>query len=199
MSAGGGDGLFWALLLGGGALAWASLDGHVHAVPPAGGRNACEDAPGRLFIDDDVEALGRVIRSEIGTGTTEQRLHVAWAVRNLAREKKTTIAKMACQPCGRQCGKRPVSSYSAATATDRELAAVVLASPQRDDPTGGASHFINPVLQDRLAAAGTRAGYVGNTYAVVRQRWIERYGWEPYYRLGKDLELWGPRRQSTNS
>ena len=124
-----GDGVFWALLLGGGAIAWASLDGNVHAPAPEPKRR-CEDTPGRLYVYDDVEALGRVIRSEIGGGTPEQRRHVAWAVRNLAREKKTTIAKMACQPCGRQCGGRPVSSYSAGSQADLELAALVLASPQ---------------------------------------------------------------------
>jgi len=25
--------------------------------------------------------------------------------------------------------------------------------------------------------------------------WSESYGWEAYYRLGPDLELWGPKRR----
>src|SRR5687767_12631126 len=48
------------------------------------------------------EALARVIRSEIGNGSAQQRLHVAWATRNLAAERKQSVVAMACSPCGPQ-------------------------------------------------------------------------------------------------
>jgi len=147
-----------------------------------------------VYVDSDTEALARVIRSEIGTGSAQQRLHVAWATRNLAQKRHTTIARLACSPCGRQGPERPVSTRFAPTAADRELAALVLTAPQLLDPTGGATHFIDPVLQDELATSGAVTGYAGQTYQLVRRRWQARYGWEPYYRLGDDLELWGPKR-----
>lgn len=142
----------------------------------------------------ETEALARVIRSEIGSGTPEQKLHIAWAARNLAREKHKTVVQMACSPCGRQQRGRPVSSRQPARDEDRRLARIVLALPDVMDPTGGATHFINPVLQDRLARSGRVSGYRGQTYKRVRRRWIRKYGWEPYYRLGSTLELWGPKR-----
>ncbi len=145
--------------------------------------------------DDDVEALARVIRSEIGTGSPQQRLHVAWATRNLAAERQQTIVEMACSPCGRQERGRPVSSRQRATDADRVLAREVLATSCELDPTGGATHFINPLLQDKLARLGA-PGYGGNTYAVVARRWRVSYGWEPYYRLGRTLELWGTARRN---
>jgi hypothetical protein len=147
-----------------------------------------------VYVDSDAEALARVIRSEIGTGSMQQRLHVAWATRNLARKRNTTVARMACSPCGRQGPGRPVSTRFAPTDDDRKLATLVLAAPKLLDPTGGATHFIDPALRDELARSGAVDGYAGQTYQRVRQRWQARYGWEPYYRLGDDLELWGPQR-----
>lgn len=146
-----------------------------------------------LFMTDE-EALARVIRSEIGGGSPQQRLHVAWAARNLAGERGESVLEMACSPCGPQELGRPVSSRQLATEADRALAAAVLAAPAILDPTGGATHFINPVLQDQLAARQV-AGYRGRPYERVRRTWSGSYGWEPYYRLGPDLELWGPRRR----
>jgi hypothetical protein len=146
-----------------------------------------------VIVTSDEEALARVIRSEIGGGTAQQRLHVAWATRNLAAERRQSIARMVCSPCGPQELGRPESSRQAATDADRALARQVLAAPAVLDPTGGATHFIDPELQDELAARAA-PGYRGRTYAVVRARWNTSYGWEPYYRLGTDLEMWGPRR-----
>ncbi|HYU15247.1 MAG TPA: hypothetical protein VEL05_04225, partial [Candidatus Acidoferrum sp.] len=146
-----------------------------------------------IYVDDETEALARVIRSEAGTGSAPQRIHVAWVTRNLAAERRQTVAQMACSPCGPQEIGRPVSSRQDATDLDRELARHILASPPLLDPTGGATHFINPTLQDDLASQG-RPGYRGRPYREVRQTWLETYGWEPYYRLGPDLEVWGPKR-----
>jgi hypothetical protein len=147
---------------------------------------------------DDVEALARVIRSEVGTESHQHRLHVAWSVRNLAREHGRSIVQLACSPCGPQQRGRPVSSRQAATDADRELAREVLAASQTLDPTGGATHFIDPTLQDRLARMGA-PGYAGNPYASVARRWRVRYKWEPYYRLGRTLEMWGPARRTQRS
>jgi len=152
------------------------------------------DDGGPVYAATDTEALARVIRSEIGTGSLQQRLHVAWATRNLAEKRHTTVVRMACSPCGRQEAGRPVSTRFAPTDDDRKLAALVLAAPKLLDPTGGATHFIDPALQDELAASGAVDGYAGQTYQRVRRRWQARYGWEPYYRLGDDLEMWGPKR-----
>ncbi len=144
---------------------------------------------------DEVEALARVIRSEVGGGPPEHRLAVAWVTRNLARERRQTIIEMVCSPCGPQDGSRPESSRQRATDDDRALAREVLAAACELDPTGGATHFINPVLQDRLARAGV-PGYARNSYRVVERRWRVRYGWRAYYRLGPTLELWGTRGRS---
>ena len=138
------------------------------------------------------EALARVIRSEIGNGSAQQRLHVAWATRNLAAERRQSVVAMACSPCGPQELGRPVSSRQDAREIDRLLADAVLAAPAILDPTAGATHYINPVLQDLLVARKA-PGYT-KSYERVRKLWTGSYGWEPYYRLGDDLELWGPRR-----
>jgi hypothetical protein len=147
----------------------------------------------RLFSSmTEREALARIIRSEIGSGSAQQRLHVAWATRNLAAERRQSVVEMACSPCGPQELGRPVSSRQEAREVDRMLADAVLAAPPILDPTGGATHFINPVLQDQLVARKA-PGYT-KSYERVRRLWSGSYGWEPYYRLGNDLELWGPKR-----
>jgi hypothetical protein len=139
------------------------------------------------------EALARIIHSEIGSGSPQQRLHVAWATRNLAAERGQSVVQMACSPCGPQELGRPVSSRQEARDADRTLAGAVLAAPVILDPTGGATHFINPLLQDQLVARRV-PGYTKG-YDRVRKMWSESYGWEAYYRLGPDLELWGPKRR----
>lgn len=144
-------------------------------------------------VDTDVEALARVIRSEIGIGSPAEQVHVAWATRNLAAERGQSIRAMACSPCGPQERGRPVSSKQQATDADRALAEAILEAPAILDPTGGATHFINPSLQDELARRGV-PGYAGRSYQVVRRIWQRRYRWEPYYRLSDQLELWGARR-----
>ena len=151
-------------------------------------------APG-LYLRDDVEALARVLKSEIGNGTRQQQRHVAWTARNLAREKGQTIAAMVCSPCGPQQRGRPMSSRQGPDSSHRDLARKVLAVPAGRDPTGGATHFISPPLQNKLARSGKRAGYQGSSYREVRRRWIRSYGWRPYYRLGKSLEFWGPKKK----
>ena len=150
-------------------------------------------APSEPGLASEIEALARVIRSEIGIGTATQQLHVAWAVRNLSVERRQTIVEMACTPCGRQGPARPVSSVQKGRAADRELAAQVLRAKPWADPTGGATRFINPRLQRKLSR-----GKRHRSYRRVRRRWIQRYGWEPYYRLGPTLEMWGVKRNKVS-
>ena len=114
----------------------------------------------------------RVIHSEVGGQSRQQRLHVAWATRNLAAERGQTIVEMVCSPCGPQGVGRPESSRQDATDDDRVLARSVLAAPGILNPTGGATHFIDPLLQDQLATARA-PGYVGRPYRVVERRWRE--------------------------
>jgi hypothetical protein len=147
-----------------------------------------------VYVLDDTEALARVIRSEVGQSSLQHRVHVAWATRNLAAQRRQTIARMVCAPCGPQELGRPVSSRQEATDADRQLARFLLAAPAMLDPTGGATQFIDPALQDKLAARSA-PGYRGRPYRQVRRQWRHAYGWEPYYRLGPDLELWGPKRR----
>ena len=148
-----------------------------------------------VFLSSDSDCLARVIRSEIGVGTPKQRLHVAWAARNLAAEKGLSLAKLACSPVGPQGRSRPLSSIQPATPSDSRVARKVLALPSKRDPTRGATHFINPRLQNKFARTGTRPGYKGRSYRKIRRRWKRMYGWEPYYRLGPTLEMWGPARK----
>lgn len=147
-----------------------------------------------VWVSDETEALARVIRSEVGVSAPQHRVHVAWATRNLAAARRQTIAQMACSPCGPQQAGRPVSSRQAPGEADRVLARHVLAAPALLDPTGGATQFVNPSLQDQLAASGA-PGYRSRPYRHVRRTWSQVYGWEPYYRLGPELELWGPKRK----
>ncbi len=169
-------------------LVWGSI-----AITMLVVRQCRKEKPG-VFLNDDVEALARVVRSEIGTGTKKEQVHVAWAARNLASEKGVGISKMVCSPCGPQRKGRPLSSAQPALESDRVVARRVLAASLGRDPTGGATHFINPVLQDKLAKE-KRRGYVDSSYRVVARRWRRSYGWEPYYRIAATLEMWGPRRK----
>jgi hypothetical protein len=151
-----------------------------------------------VYVFDETEALARVIRSEVGQSSLQHRVHVAWATRNLAAQRRRTIAQLVCSPCGPQELGRPVSSRQQATDSDRQLARHILAAPAILDPTGGATQFIDPALQDELAARSA-PGYRGRPYRHVRRQWSHAYGWEPYYRLGPDLELWGPKRRIRTS
>jgi len=158
-----------ALLLGGSAVAaallWRDRNDNGRAVDRTG-----EPAGGDV-VTDEVEALARVITSEAGSKryTDDERRAIAWTVRNRARRRKTTIARMVCQPCGPCCKGRPFSSARPATDATRRLAREVLAEPLERDPTNGARAFFEPVVQDRLVAE-RRPGY-RFTSAELRAKW----------------------------
>jgi spore germination cell wall hydrolase CwlJ-like protein len=135
----------------------------------------------------DVDALARVITSESNGYTEAERLAIAWTVRNRARRRGVSIAHLVCWPsCGPQGKDRPFSSARAATETNRALAQRVLAAPQSDDPTRGATAFFEPRVQDRLVADG-RPGY-RFTSEQLRARW-QREGQQQLATVGK-FEFW---------
>ena len=158
---------------------------------PAWNRRTDDGGP-PLFIPDEVEALARIITSEAGSGPIAERMALGWTARNRARAGRppVNIARLVCAPCGESSGNaRPFSSRMPATAANRELAAMILASPQSEDPTQGAESCFEPGLQDRLYAAGKP----GNRLDArgVRYCWL-RSGLDYYGSVGR-WDLFGPK------
>jgi hypothetical protein len=145
--------------------------------------------PGRPALSpvDDVLALARTITSEAGDGTPAEREMVGWVVRNRARAAGVSIQKLVCQPeCGPCCQGRPFSSARSPAAADLGLAMRVLVAPASGDPTGGATSFFEPALQDKWVAEG-RPGYK-LTASQVRDRW-RKEGLVPVATIGR-FETW---------
>lgn len=164
------------------ALAWIGL-GAV-GISWLVGRKRSPDEDGAR---DEVDALARVITSEADGYSEVERTAIAWCVRNRARKRGTSIAKLVCTPtCGPCCHGRPFSSARPSTVVNRELAVRVLGAPQSADPTGGATSFFEPRVQDKLVAAH-REGY-RFTSAQLRERWI-RDGQRARTTVGA-FELW---------
>lgn len=173
----GGDGAIAGLVVGGAAIVAALLwprdrddNGRaLRALEP--GEPPPSPAP-RVFISDEIEALARVIASEAGSKrySDDERRAIGWTVRNRARRRKTTIARMVCQPCGPCCRGRPFASSQPATDDTRRLAREILAAPVEQDPTGGARAFFEPAVQDRLVAE-RRPGYRFDS-ATLRAKWM---------------------------
>jgi hypothetical protein len=138
------------------------------------------------FNDADLEALARVIQSEVGpNGTGPERIAVGWVARNRARKRGTTIARMAMPPAKQGKG-RPFSSARPATEESRAAALTVLSSAE--DPTGGATSAFEPALQDKLFAEG-RKGYSLDAGAV-RAKWLRELD---YYGAVETWDLFGPK------
>lgn len=141
-----------------------------------------------IYIPDEAEALARVITSEAGSPrySDEERRRIAWTVRNRARRRGVTIARLVCSPCGPQGKARPFASSQGATLASLKLAREVLAAPASADPTGGALAFFEPRVQDALVAQG-RPGYRFSS-ADLRQRW-QHDGQQPKGAVGA-FEFW---------
>lgn len=172
-------------------------------VPPSGGSGIPQSA-------NEVEALGRVIASEAGSGTQAEQRGIAWTVRNRFRGKSIYAAEY---PWRSQKGSTPpFSSARDATAATRALAAQVLAADQSEDPTRGATSFFEPRMQDIFAKAGAlaRAGETGDrtidgvklsditrfkaykkNAAAIRESWGK--GSALYATAGR-FEFWGSAR-----
>ena len=128
--------------------------GSAGAAAPAG-------SAGSALSDNEVEALARVVASEVGSGTRAEQEAVAWAVRNRFRGKSIRAVE---HPWRAQRGsKPPFSSARPASAGHALVAREVLAADQALDPTGGATAFFEPRMQDAFAKAGAlaRAGETG--------------------------------------
>jgi hypothetical protein len=69
-----------------------------------------------------------------------------------------------------------VSTRLPARTADREIANLVLAQGDQEDPTGGATQFLDlRFVKD---------------YEATAKRW-RSYKWEPYIRIGR-IDTWGP-------
>lgn len=128
------------------------------AVPPS----VPLPAPPAQLDPQEVEALARVIASEAGSGTPAEMRAIAWTVRNRAKGKSLYSIFY---PWRAQKGSNPpASSARDANETTRAIARQVLAAPQSEDPTGGATSFFEPRMQDIFFKAGemARAGQTGD-------------------------------------
>jgi hypothetical protein len=161
------------------------------SAPLAPWNRRTDDGGPPLFIGDDVEAMARVITSEAGSGPLAERVALGWLVRNRARARRplVSVARLVCSPCGESSGNaRPFSTRLPATSQNRELAALILASPQSEDPTQGGTNCFEPGLQDRLHAAG-RKGHRLDAKGV-RYCWLRSLDF--YGSVGR-WDLFGPK------
>ena len=125
------------------------------APPPSGGS-------GISLSENEVEALARVIASEAGSGTLAEQRAIGWTVRNRFRGKSIYTVQF---PWRSQKGSDPpFASARPATDATRALAREILSADQSQDPTGGATSFFEPKMQDAFAKAGAmaRAGETGD-------------------------------------
>lgn len=143
----------WILL---GALAFAA---YVFLRSPdvsaaEGGDGGEEEAP----TSDDVEALARVMTSELGSGSDEERRAIGWCVRERASIAGKSIYDLEA-PAG-QWGEqgahppRPFSSRQPANARDTALATDILLQPLSKNPYPDAAQFFEPGAQDTLYRNG---------------------------------------------
>lgn len=168
--------------------------------PPTG-------SSGIPVVDDEVEALARIIASEAGSGTLAEQRAIGWTARNRYRGKSIYATQF---PWRAQKGSDPpFSSARPATSAHRTLAKEILQADQSADPTGGATSFFEPKMQDIFFKAGemARAGQTGDRVidgvkltditrfknykkdaATIRNSWSK--GSTVYAKAGR-FEFWG--------
>lgn len=160
--------LFGAAAAGVAALLLHAEDGEpappvpMAELPPIATGDPSNQGSGIPLVADEIEALARTIASEAGSGTPAEQRAIGWTVRNRFRGK-SIYAKQ--YPWRAQKGSDPpFSSARDAGAPHRKLAQEILAANQGDDPTGGATSFFEPRMQDAFAKAGAlaRAGETGD-------------------------------------
>jgi hypothetical protein len=142
--------------------------------PPPGPRHPTRNHEMPRAEDlDEVTALARVIASEAGSRkkySDAERAVIGWAVRNAAKKRGVTIARLVCTPtCGKCCHGRPFSSAEPPGRDDLTIAAVIVASADEDDPTFGATSILEPATQDYLFRIGA-PGYEHDA-AGIRSKW----------------------------
>lgn len=108
----------------------------------------------------DLEALARMLETEFGKRTAEEREMAAWAIRNRAALFGKTVREILA-PWGAY-GSRETSGGYASTRKlpapeTRAEAARVLAAASDSDPSGGAVAFWSPGIQDQMKALGDLA------------------------------------------
>lgn len=179
------------------------------ALPPA----EPPESSGIALDDREIEALARVIASEAGRGTSAEQRSIGWTVRNRFRGGSIYDGKGKSggeYPWREQRGSNPpFASSKDATDATRALAREILAADQAQDPTGGATAFFEPALQDALAKAGAlaRAGETGARVidgiklsdiarfkAYKKSADDVRMGWRPgsaLYATAGRFEFWG--------
>jgi hypothetical protein len=134
-----------------------------------------------------VEALARVLASEVGRGAADERVALGWVAVNAARLRGVSVARLYSLPCGPRDASRPFSTRLPADPAGRELAAIILASPPGEDPTRGATMAFEPAAQDRMARL--LRGKVPDARAV-RRRWLRSVD---YYGTVGRWDLFGPK------
>jgi hypothetical protein len=133
----------------------------------------------------EADWIARILASEAGGQSPLERVALAYAILNKARHVGKTVAALS-NGIGPQGPLRPWSTRKPPSGFDRQVAAAVTARYPAADPTGGATKFFEPALQDRLYAEG-RAGYHRDADAL-RAKW-EREGGQRLATVGR-WEFW---------
>jgi hypothetical protein len=117
-----------------------------------------DPAPPVAVDENDVAALGRVIVSELGSGTADEKAAIAWTVRQRAIAKGLSIYVLEAPggDYGEQGSARPFSSAQAATSGSVEFARTILSQPLDASPWPAARQFFEPGAQDQLFQMGMR-------------------------------------------
>jgi len=161
-------------------------------------------------LDLETYSLARALASEHGQDADVYCEAVAWAIRNKAIERNTTIFDLVTNGAG-TAGDGRYGEQKAAAGTKYcstkvdpserhvRIAAAVSSADQALDPTGGATHFYSPRAQDALeqkAEDGDSryAKYLGRTAAVIDATWrapggLYPRGAEPVVPAGIDPEV----------
>lgn len=159
--------------------------GVVRASPETLLFSANQDLPSP--IDLDTYTLARAIRSEHGRSSRTLKTWIAWAVRNEARRRRTSVHNLSTKSRARTSGlyarQRTDARYIATNVSPRgddvEVARDVLRAPQSSDVTKGATNFFSPRTQDALFARAQRGdpklvGRITRDADGVRFTWLSR-------------------------
>lgn len=123
----------------------------------------------------EIEALDRTIASEAEGGSAAEQRAIGWTVRNRFTGRGASIAATQLPPRQQNGSDPPFSSDRPGTAATRAIALQVLSAPAGSDPTGGATAFFEPKLQDVLVRYGVQyraahpGGKVRNPSMIVTQ------------------------------
>lgn len=158
----------------------------------------------------EIEALARTIASEAGSGTLAEQKAIGWTVRNRFRGKSIYATQYPWR--AQKGGDPPFSSARPANDAHLRLAREILAADQSQDPTGGATSFFEPKMQDLFAKAGemarngetgdrvidgvkltdiTRFKFYRKNADQIREKW---YKSNTIYAIAGRFEFWGSQQ-----